>query len=161
MKIKITQPLWQVAALGVLAGMRTTSAPAIAGYILRYHYSKGLSNSSVGLLRSEELATALKILVIVEFIADKLPSTPKRIKPFSLVARCLSGGLAGTSICKASGDNALTGAILGAGFAFAATFGSYYLRKSIVRGARIFDPIVGAIEDALVLGAGEGLIKTA
>ena len=43
--------------------------------------------------------------------------------------------------------------------AFASTYGSYYLRKSTVKKTKLFDPLIGAIEDALVIGAGVGLTR--
>lgn len=162
MKLKISQPVWQVAALGVLAGMRTASAPAITSHILSHHHqSKRFSNSSLGFMRYDDVATALKVFALSELIADKLPSTPNRIKPFALFARCLSGGLAGASVYKASGNNAVNGGLIGTAAAFVSTFGSYLLRKSVVRQTRIFDPLIGAIEDALVIGAGVYLTNNA
>jgi uncharacterized membrane protein len=160
MKLKISQPVWQVVALGVLAGMRTSSAPAITSHILSHHQqTKCFSNSSLGFMRLDQVATALKVFAVSELIADKLPSTPNRIKPFALFARCLSGGLAGASIYKATGNDPLTGIFIGTTAAFASTFGSYFLRKSIVRQTRIMDPVIGAIEDALVIGASVSLAE--
>lgn len=73
----------------------------------------------------------------------------------------LSGVLAGASIYKAAGGKMGTGALLGGAAALASTFGSYYLRKSTVKSSHIVDPIIGAIEDALVIGGGVGLAKLA
>lgn len=98
-------------------------------------------------------------MAISELVIDKLPSTPNRTMPPVIIVRCLSGALAGASIYKASGGNVITGALLGATAAFASTFGSFYLRKGAVKKTKLFDPIVGAIEDALVIGAGVGLAR--
>jgi len=160
MELKITQPLWQVVGLGVLAGMRTSTAPAIANRILSQHYSRQLAHSSLAFMQSDKVATALKIFVIAELIGDKIPSAPDRIKPVGMVARCLSGALAGASIYKASGNKALSGALIGSATALASTFGSFLLRKSIVKRTRIFDPIIGVLEDALVIGAGVAMVET-
>jgi hypothetical protein len=65
--------------------------------------------------------------------------------------------LAGASIYKASGNNVLQGALLGSVAALGSTFGSFLLRRDIVNKLNIFDPLIGAIEDALVVGAGVGL----
>jgi len=73
--------------------------------------------------------------------------------------RCLSGALAGAGILKASGGSAAIGALLGGTAAFASTFGSFFLRKATVKRRALLDPIIGAIEDALVVGAGVGLAK--
>jgi len=159
LEFEISQPLWQVVGLGLLAGMRTSSAPAITSHILSHHHSRQLSHSSLAFMQSDKVATALKIFVIAELIGDKLPSAPNRIKPVGLIARCLSGALAGASIYKASGNQPLAGALVGSAAALASTFGSFLLRKSIVRQTRIFDPVIGALEDALVIGAGVGIVE--
>lgn len=157
MKVIIDKPLWQVIGLGVLAGMRSAAAPVIASHILSHHHSKNLEHTTLGFMQSDKVANALKVISIGEFVADKLPGTDDRIKPASVGARCLSGALAGASIYKASGGKAVWGALIGAAAAAASTYGSFYLRKNTVRQTHIIDPIVGALEDALVIGAGVGL----
>jgi uncharacterized membrane protein len=157
MKLKIQQPLWQVIGLGILAGMRSASAPALTSHILSHHHSNRFGRSAFGFMQSDKVANILKVMALGELIADKLPSTPNRIKPAVLVVRCLSGALAGASIYKAIRQNAGLGAALGAGAALASTYGSYYLRKNTVSKTKIMDPMIGAIEDALVIGAGVGL----
>ena len=112
-------------------------------------------------MQNDKVAIALKVFAVGELIGDKLPNTPNRIKPGGIAFRCLSGALAGASIYKASGNNAITGAIIGSVAAFGSTFGSYFLRKDIANRTKIFDPLVGAIEDALVIGAGGGLVNIA
>jgi uncharacterized membrane protein len=157
MKLKIAKPFWQAAALGVLAGMRTASAPAIASHILSGRRSAELSKSPLSFMQSKYTAIVMKVFAVTELIGDKLPGTPNRTAPMGVTFRCLSGSLAGASIYKASGNNVLAGALIGAAIAFGATFGSYLLRKSFVDKFKIFDPFVGAVEDAIVIGSGVGI----
>jgi uncharacterized membrane protein len=159
--LKLSKPFWQALALGVLAGMRATSAPVIASHILGRHQSKLLSKSPFSFMQSGSVALGMKILAAGELVGDKLPKTPNRTSAGGIIGRCLSGSLAGASIYKATGKNALTGALLGSVAALGSTFGSYYLRKFTVNKTHVFDPYIGAIEDALVIGAGTGLIITA
>jgi uncharacterized membrane protein len=162
MKIKkISHPFWQVLGIGTLAGMRTSSAPAITSQILSHHQSKNLDHSPLSFMQSKTFANTLTLLTLSEVIMDKLPSTPNRIRPEGFAFRCLSGALAGASIYKSTGNNVLVGTLLGAASAAASTYLSYIVRKTIVEKTKIFDPIVGGIEDALVLGAGVGLIRLA
>lgn len=161
MKLKISNPFWQVLSLGVLAGMRSASAPAITSHILSSHHSGMLSKSSLSFMQSKSVSNVLKVISAGELVADKLPFAPNRIKPFSLFARCLAGSLAGASIYKASNSNLITGALLGGIVAITSTFGSFYLRKSIVKHGNLIDPVIGAIEDTLVIGAGASLIYSA
>ncbi|MGZ3872606.1 MAG: DUF4126 family protein [Mucilaginibacter sp.] len=161
MKLTISKPFWQVFGLGVLAGMRATSAPAVASHILSHHHSQRLANSPLKFMQLRSVALGMKILAGGELIGDKLPGAPNRINVTGIAARCLSGSLAGASIYKASGKNALTGAVIGSMIALGATYGSFYLRKAAVDKTHILDPFVGALEDALVLGAASGLAITA
>jgi uncharacterized membrane protein len=88
-----------------------------------------------------------------------MPFTPNRIKPASVAFRCLSGALAGASISKATGGKVGAGALFGAATALASTYISFLLRKATVKTTGVLDPIIGALEDALVLGAGAKLIR--
>jgi uncharacterized membrane protein len=160
-QLKISKPFWQVFGLGLLAGMRATSAPVIASHILSKHPSKQLAKSPLSFMQSGGMALGMKILAAGELVGDKLPKTPNRTSTTGLIGRCLSGSLAGATIYKASGNNALTGAILGSIVALGSTFGSYYLRKFIVDKTHVFDPYIGAIEDVLVTGGGAALIISA
>ena len=112
-------------------------------------------------MQSKTVATTLKVLALGEIAGDKLPSAPNRIKPAAISARVLSGALSGAAIYKATGSNAIAGALLGATAAFASTFGTFYLRKNVVKSSHIVDPVIGAIEDALVIGSGVGLSQLA
>lgn len=162
MKIKkISHPFWQALGIGALAGMRTSSAPAITSQILSHHYSKNIKNSPLSFMQSKTVANTLTFLTIGEVILDKLPSTPNRIKPAGFAFRCLSGALAGASIYKATGGNVLLGTLLGSASAAASTYLSFVLRKNTVEKTRIIDPVIGAIEDALAVGAGIGLVQMA
>jgi uncharacterized membrane protein len=160
-KLKISNPFWQVVGLGALAGMRSASAPAITSHILSHHqHSKKMNKSALNFMQSNAVANALKIAAVAEFVMDKLPSTPNRIKPVILAGRLLSGVLVGASIYKASGNKPVVGAVLGGAAAVASSFGMFFLRKGAVKRLGIFDPIIGAVEDALVVGAGVGLVRS-
>jgi len=158
---KISHPFWQVLGIGTLAGMRTSSAPAITSQILSHHHSKRLEHSPLNFMQLKAVATTLTFLTIGEVIMDKLPSTPNRIRPEGFIFRCLSGALAGASIYRATGGNVLAGAVLGSASAAASTYLSFILRKNTVKKTKIFDPIIGAIEDTLVVGAEVRLIQIA
>ncbi len=155
-KLKITHPFWQALSLGALAGMRSAAAPAITSHILSHHHSNSLTLSKLGFMQSNKVAGVLKVLAVGELIGDKLPNTPNRIKPAGVIFRCLAGSLSGASIYKATGNNPYVGALIGSAAALGSTFGSYYLRKGTVAKTKIMDPIIGALEDALVIGAGVG-----
>lgn len=158
---EIKHPFWQVLGIGALAGMRTSSAPAITSQILSRHHSKRLERSPLNFMQLKTVTNILTILTVGEVIVDKLPTTPNRTKPSGIIFRGLSGALAGASICKASGNNVLAGTLTGAASAVASTYISFVLRKSVVKNTSVADPIIGAVEDALVIAAGVGLVRVA
>ena len=111
-------------------------------------------------MQSEKLSVVLKLFGVGELIGDKLPFTPARTQAVGLIARCVSGSLAGGSIYKATGNSALAGAAVGAIAALGATYGCYLLRKNIGKNSHIPDALTGGIEDLLVIGGGLALINT-
>ena len=111
---EIRHPFWQVIGIGTLAGMRTSSAPAVTSQILSHHHSKRLEKSPLNFMQSKIVANTLTVLSLGEVVMDKLPSTPNRTEPAGVIFRGLSGALAGASIYKASGNNVLVGSLLGA-----------------------------------------------
>lgn len=161
MAIKITNPFWQALGLGTLAGLRSMSAPAVTSQILSHHHSQELENTPLNFIQSEKVANALTLLALTEMVGDKMPGAPNRIKAPVLTARCLSGALAGASVYKAQGGNAYLGALLGGSAAILSSFGAFYLRKATVKSTHLVDPIIGSIEDALVIGSGYSLAKAA
>jgi len=158
-KLTITHPFWQVLGIGALAGLRSAAAPAITSHILSHHHSKGLEGTQLNFMQSKITANALKLLALGEVVMDKMPFTPNRIKPAGVAFRCLSGALAGASISKATGGKIGAGALFGAASALAATYISFLVRTSAVKATGIFDPIIGGLEDALVIGAGATFIS--
>jgi uncharacterized membrane protein len=161
MKISISKPFWQALGLGTIAGFRSMSAPALTSHILSHHKSKALNHSPLGFMSSEKVALAFKVLAVAEFAGDKMPGAKDRIALPVISARVLCGALAGASIYKASGRKAYFGALLGGSAAVLSTFGSFYLRKATVKASGIMDPIIGGIEDALVVGASAGFAEAA
>lgn len=152
MRQKASTQFFQVFNLGVMAGMRSNAAPAVASHILSQQYSPELAESPLKFMQSAGVSNVLKILAVGELIGDKLPGTGNRIVPMSVLFRCSAGALAGASIYKANGNNVIKGALLGAAAAFGSTFVSFYMRKAVVETTGLYDPIAGVIEDAIVLG---------
>jgi len=158
-KHSTVKPFKQVLGMGLLAGMRSAAAPAIASHILSEHKYNAAQRNRDTFLSSIATADILKVMALGEFITDKLPFTPNRTRPISVGVRCLSGALAGAGIYSAAGKKPLTGAILGCLVAGASTFGSFYLRKALSK-TGLGNFLSGVIEDAIVVGAGVKLAQT-
>lgn len=145
--------------LGMIAGMRSMSAPALLSQHLSNHKHLGLVGSKIGFLQSKPFALLTKFLAAGELAGDKMAQSPDRISPAQLTGRVLSGALVGAGVYQANRDSMLKGAIIGATSAIAFTFISYYIRREISKSPKVNDKIVGFAEDALVVTGGAALMK--
>ncbi|MBK8905193.1 MAG: DUF4126 family protein [Anaerolineaceae bacterium] len=155
----------QAAALGLVAGMRSASAPAIvSGYIRqrrsRILASPQLADSPLRYLMSPLASNALRVFALGEMVMDKMPFVPKRTETSSLAARAVSGGLAGAVVGVMYRGSPMLAGLIGALSATGATFGAYRLRKQLTENTAVPDAVVGGLEDLLVLGTGYYLVNT-
>jgi len=150
---------WQTIGLGVLAGMRSMTAPALLSHSLAKNPSKKLGKSRLGFLQSSTTATVLKVMAGGEMIGDKLPNAPDRTAPPVLGGRILSGALVGGATYKAAGGKLLKGALLGSAAAVASTYGMLALRKYLGKSTGLPDTVWGLTEDATTVASGLALLK--
>ncbi len=139
--------------LGVVAGMRTMSAPALVTQVAR----KGklaVAGSKLGFLNSPAALSASALLAVGELVADKIPSAPNRTDLGPLLARAASGAVSGAIVCSAKKRSPWLGAFFGAVGAIGATFAAYHLRRTITQNLHIPDSMVALAEDALVASTG-------
>ncbi|GAB3530018.1 DUF4126 family protein [Pontibacter brevis] len=146
--------LYKALAFGALAGMRSLAAPTLLSHFLSEAGSAPLRNTPLRFLGNSTVAMVLKGLAASEMLGDKVPGVPDRIEPPSLVMRSASGALAGAAVYMMNNRKAIEGAAVGAAAAVAATYGSFYLRKTLCEKTSLADPIFGALEDALVIASG-------
>ena len=129
--------------IGVLAGLRSLTAPAVTAWAARLGWLSVASPLAwIGALPS---AVVLTVLAAAELVADKLPSTPARTAPPGLIARLVTGGFCG--MCIAGG----LGALLGAAGGLVGTFAGYRARTGLVRGLGVPDFVVAIAEDVLAV----------
>ena len=146
------------ALVGVLAGMRSMSAPAVLGQLNR----KGALVEVTGTLdwvRHRGFITASSVLAVGEMIADKLPITPNRTAAGPLMGRALAGGLSGAVICSAKRRSVLAGAFIGAAAAVGMAYGAFMLRKQLGQKLHIPDAAMALAEDAIVGAGGVALVS--
>jgi uncharacterized membrane protein len=152
---------WPALGFAALAGSRATSGPAfLSQFLSQQALAPGLAGSPLRFLAKPGVSTALKFLIAGEFVGDKLPNTEDRIVPQQLGVRAVSGALVGATLYKTKGGSLVSGALVGALGAVAATYLTFYLRKGISEKANIDTSLIGAGEDALVLGLGAALAKS-
>lgn len=139
--------------LGVVAGMRSLTAPAL----LRAWLSRQRHLAPTPL---EHLVTPTVMSVIAtgELVADKLPFTPDRTCPPSVAFRALSGALVGGSFCAANRRSPVAGALLGAAGAVAATYAAFHIRRFLVKERGLPDMVVALAEDAATNALGRSLL---
>lgn len=146
--------LYKTLALGALAGMRSLAAPTLLSHFLSENGSSPLQNTPLRFLGNSTVAMVLKGLAVSEMVGDKVPGAPDRIELPSLIMRSTTGAVAGAAVYLMNNKKAAEGAAIGAAAAIAATYGSFYLRKTLCENTSLADPIYGALEDALVVASG-------
>ena len=145
--------------IGVIAGMRTMTAPALVSYKLSRTEpgrpgGPALSDSNLHFLTSTTTANVLAVMAAGELVADKLPNTPDRTGQPQIWGRIGSGALSAAALTEADGNSAPIGAVVGALGAVAGSFAFYQLRRWLTHEKDLPDLWVALAEDALTIGAG-------
>lgn len=135
-----------VLGAGLIAGLRSVSAPAAVSNALTEEYAL-----------AAQLAPALRLLAAGEMLADKLPLMPKRTAPLPLFGRALLGAVAGAAVAFAYRRHLLVGALLAGGAAILSSYLGLALRSSAAKRLGLPDLLVALTEDALVVAAGRAL----
>lgn len=152
------QTYLRIAALGALAGIRSMSAPALLSIYLSAQ-EPSPADTPPGLLNGPPITQLFQLMTLGEMVADKLPFLPDRVALLPRLGRMLSGGLAGAALAAANHIHPLVGALIGGAAALAATYASYYLRRLLGERLHVPDPLVGMLEDGLVVGGGMRLAQ--
>ncbi|MFD0764887.1 DUF4126 family protein [Mucilaginibacter lutimaris] len=159
MDLKPARAYGQAATLGVLAGMRTFSAPVVLSHVYSRQPSKTLKNTPFAFMQSITTSKVFKVLGAGELVGDKMPFAPKRTAAGGLIGRFISGALCGATVFKANHKQPVIGALIGGGAAIGSAFGCMFLRLSIGKRTGIPDAAIGSLEDIIVVSAGTALAK--
>ena len=139
--------------LGAVAGMRSLTAPALLrSWTARQRHLAPTPLDHVA------TPTVLAVMAAGELVADKLPFTPDRTSPPSVVFRALSGALVGGSFCMANRRSPVAGALIGAVGAVAATYAAFHVRRWLVKERGLPDAVVALAEDAATNALGRSLL---
>jgi uncharacterized membrane protein len=137
--------------IGVLAGLRSLSAPAVVALAARQGWMN-LDGTALSFMGSTAACAIFALLALGELVADKLPSAPNRTAPLGLGARIATGGLCGACVALAGSKSLILGALLGIAGGLAGTYGGYAARSALVRALRVPDLVIAVIEDAIAIG---------
>ena len=137
--------------LGFAAGLRSLTPPAVVAWAGHLGWLN-LNDSPLAFMGSIIAAMIFSILALFELFLDLQPTTPKRTAPFPLTARILTGGLCGASICAASNQSLIIGAILGGVGGVIGAFAGYEMRRKLVAALNIKDTFIALLEDLVTIG---------
>ena len=140
-------------AIGVVSGMRSLTAPAVAAWAARRNWLN-LAGSRLAFMGSTAAVVIFTLLALIELIADKLPSTPSRTKPLGLIARFVLGSLSGACVGVSAGQSLVYGAVLGAAGGIAGAFAGHQWRTGLVNALKVPDFVIALVEDAVAIGIG-------
>ena len=140
-------------AVGVTAGLRTFTAPAVVAWAAHRDWLN-LFGSHLAFMGSVWTVGFFTIMALVEFVVDQLPTMPARTNTVPLCGRIVMGLLAGACVGTAGGASLLLGALLGAIGAVAGAFGGYKARVGLVRRLRVPDFVIAIPEDLIAIGLG-------
>lgn len=117
-----------------------------------------LGDSPLALLDSGRAEHTTRKLALGEFVSDKTPLLPSRLKPASLVWRLVSGGVCGAAFSISDGENPRAGAALGATGALVGSLVGYAWRTRVLPEWHIPDFAGALMEDAVALGLATALV---
>ena len=139
--------------IGVIAGLRSFTAPATVAWGLRLGWFT-VGSSRLAFMGSIAGVVIISLLAFGELVADKLPSTPNRTSPVGLIGRFILGGFAGVILACAGGQRPILGAVLGGVGGIAGAFAGYQVRTRLVKVLKCPDFVIAILEDAVAIGGG-------
>ena len=144
--------LW-AAGIGIVAGLRSLTAPAIVAWAARLGWIH-LQNSPLAFMGSTWAVGIFTVLALVELVADQLPGTPARTAAVGLSARIVTGALCGACLGVAGGASPWLGAFMGVIGALIGAFGGLRVRVGLVRALRVPDFAIAIPEDIVAIALG-------
>jgi uncharacterized membrane protein len=140
-------------AIGVIAGLRSLTAPAVVCWAAHLGWIN-LQGSHLVFMGSTVSVVTFTLLATAELVNDKLPATPNRTTSFPLGARIVTGAICGMALSIAGGQGIPPGLVAGIVGALVGTFGGYQVRHQIVTQLKVKDFGVALVEDLIAIGGG-------
>lgn len=138
--------------IGVVAGLRTFTAPAVLAWAAALHWIN-LNGSWASWMGHWATVAVLTVVAVAELISDKMPTIPSRKTAPQFLARIASGAFSGAVLGTAWGYKwgslgaGMIGAVLG-------TIGGYEARTRLVAATGGKDRSVALGEDVIAAAAG-------
>lgn len=115
--------------IGLFAGLRSLTPSAATAWAAHLGWLK--LQRPLALIGTLPAVIILTLLAVAELVADKLPQTPSRTAPIGLIARLVTGGLAGACVSAGGAGSALLGALLGGVGGILGGFAGYEARTRL------------------------------
>ena len=138
--------------IGVVAGLRTFTAPAVLAWAAALHWIN-LTGTWCSWMGHWATVAVLTVLAVAELVSDKMPTLPSRKSAPQFLVRLATGAFAGAVLGTAWGYRwgslgaGMIGAVLG-------TIGGYAVRTRLVRANGGRDRPIALGEDVLAVIAG-------
>ena len=150
-KVKRSYSTVLAVGIGVVAGLRAMTAPAVLAWAVG-HKRVRLGSSPFVTILSGTASKRIADFAVSEFIAEKLPFTPSRLNAVPFATRIVSGAICGATIYGVVERPLTQGAVLGGLGAIAGAVAGYHTRKRLSRDMP--DLAAALLEDALAIGGG-------
>jgi uncharacterized membrane protein len=144
--------------IGIVAGMRALTAPAVTSWAVRLGWLD-LTGFHFARFGTTVTAVVLSMLALLELINDKRPTAPNRTAPLGFGARLFTGTLSAIVIFASAHQSLVIGALLGATGAFIGTFGGFHIRRYLTKNVGLPDLYVALAEDFVAVGGGLLLVS--
>lgn len=142
--------------MGAVAGMRAMTPLATVAHAA-CNGTLPRDNGAPRLLSNRVASIGAKALAAGELAGDKLEQAPDRIVPAGMLARIVTGAIAGAAL--APREQRGLAAVLGAGAAVGTAMLTFDLRVRAMR--RFGQKTTGAVEDAIALGSATLIARSA
>ncbi len=152
-------PYLRAFQIGLIAGMRAMSAPALLSHKLARTIPTKQPHTPLQYLAQPPASIALKVLAGAEIIGDKVPHGPDRTSPPQFIARVTSGASCGALVSQVEGQQAPLGAVAGGLGAVVSTLIFFQLRRWLNHDLGLPDAVGALAEDALVIGIGWHIVN--
>lgn len=140
-----------VLGIGVVAGLRAMTAPAVVGWAAHFAWLD-LYGTHFAFMGSKWAVGIFTLTALAEFVTDQLPRTPARTTAGPLSARLGMGALTGSCVAISGGSALIAGAVVGAIGAVIGAFAGYKARVGLVKKLGVPDFAIAIPEDLLAIG---------
>ena len=136
--------------IGFVTGLRSLTGPAAVAWAAHVGWLN-LRETGLAFVGSTLTVVVITLAALAEYVADKLPTTPRRTLPGPLIGRMVLGGFSGACLTVSANQSWLVGAIAGAIGGLVGAFAGYEIRRRLVSGLKVKDIAIAIPEDLVAI----------